>query len=129
MACADDRSVVENEAEISAELQRMMDAHVPHAMSKQRHDLPWLTPELKRECRRKQRDSRLTGPGFQPIGLLTITVDGVLKLLRELNPKKASGPDKVPCFILKELAAELAPAYTHLFSQSLDTGIIPPSWL
>ena len=55
MASADDRSVVENEAEISAELQRMMDAHVPYAMSKQRHDLPWLTPELKRECRRKQR--------------------------------------------------------------------------
>ena len=199
MASADDRSVVENEAEISAELQRMMDAHVPYAMSKQRHDLPWLTPELKRECRRKQRlykkwkrtgraedraryedlhtatraalkrshwgyingilqtglesgdtkpfwkycksqkqdnagvsalkqggqlysdrkkkgdiladqfssvftddasdahrDSRPTGPGFQPVGLLTITVDGVLKLLMELNPKKASGPDKVP---------------------------------
>ena len=55
MASADNRSVVENEAEISAELQRMMDAHVPHAMSKQRHDLPWLTPELKRESRRKQR--------------------------------------------------------------------------
>ncbi len=33
----------------------MMDAHIPHAMSKQRHDVPWLTPELKRECRRKQR--------------------------------------------------------------------------
>ena len=55
MASADDRSVVENEAEISAELQRMMDAHVPHAMSKHRHDVPWLTPELKRKCRRKQR--------------------------------------------------------------------------
>ena len=232
MASADDKSVVDNEAEITAELQRMMDAHVPHAMSKQRHDLPWLTPALKRECRRKQRlynkwkrtgraedkalyddlhtatraalkrshwgyingilqtglesgdtkpfwrycktqkqdgtgvsalkqrgqlysdrkkkgdiladqfssvftddttdtnrDSCLTGPGFAPISPLTITVNGVLKLLRELNPKKASGPDKVPCFLLKELAAELAPVYTHLFRQSLDSGITPPSWL
>ena len=75
------------------------------------------------------RGSRLTGPGFQPIGLLTITVDGVLKLLRELNPKKAIGPDKVPCFLLKELAAELAPVYAHLFTQSLETGITPPAWL
>ena len=33
MASADDQSVIENEAEISAELQRMMDAHVPHAIS------------------------------------------------------------------------------------------------
>ena len=64
------------------------------------------------------RDSRLEGQGYDPIGPLNITVEGVLKLLRELNPKKASGPDKVPCFLLKELAAELAPVYTHLFRQS-----------
>merc|ERR1712237_197686 len=40
MASADNKTVVDNEAEISAELQRMMDAHIPHAMSQQRHDVP-----------------------------------------------------------------------------------------
>ena len=49
--------------------------------------------------------------------------------MRELNPKKAGGPDRVPCFLLNELAAELAPVYTHLFKQSLNTGVTPPSWL
>ena len=30
-------------------------AKIPHKMSKSRNDLPWLTPDLKRKCRRKHR--------------------------------------------------------------------------
>ena len=44
------------------------------------------------------RGSSLTGPGYEPVGPLAITVDGVLKLLWGLYSKKASGPDKVPYF-------------------------------
>ena len=29
--------------------------HVPHKMSKQRVDQPWLTPDLKRRCKKKHR--------------------------------------------------------------------------
>ena len=59
---------------------------------------------------------------------ITVEENGVRKLLRNLNPRKASGPDKIPCRLLKELANELAPALTHLFNQSLRTGEVPSIW-
>jgi len=45
--------------------------------------------------------------------------EGVAKLLKEINPYKASGPDEIPCRVLKELAVELAPVVTALFCQTL----------
>ena len=49
-------------------------------------------------------------------------------MLKELNPNKASGPDKIPCRVLKELAAELAPVVTALFRQTLENGILAIDW-
>ncbi len=53
---------------------------------------------------------------------------GVRKLLSELNASKASGPDNIPCRVLKELADELAPVLTLLYTQSLETGEVPKDW-
>lgn len=53
---------------------------------------------------------------------------GVQKLLANLNPQKAAGPDGIPGKLMKELAVELAPALTLLFTQSLSTGDIPADW-
>ncbi|KAL8565040.1 hypothetical protein ACOMHN_003416 [Nucella lapillus] len=54
--------------------------------------------------------------------------EGVLKLLRNINPNKAPGPDKIPNLVLKECAPNLAPALTTLFQYSLDTGDLPSDW-
>ncbi|KAL8612443.1 hypothetical protein ACOMHN_058571 [Nucella lapillus] len=54
--------------------------------------------------------------------------EGVLKLLRNINPNKAPGPDKTPNLVLKERAPNLAPALTTLFQYSLDTGDLPSDW-
>ncbi|KAL8561583.1 hypothetical protein ACOMHN_024819 [Nucella lapillus] len=54
--------------------------------------------------------------------------EGVLKLLRDINPNKAPGPDKIPNLVLKECAPNLAPALTTLFQYSLDTGDLPSDW-
>ena len=59
---------------------------------------------------------------------LLIQEPGVRKLLRNLKPGKASGPDKIPNRVLLELADELAPPLTALFNQSLYTGVIPSDW-
>ena len=59
---------------------------------------------------------------------ITITVEGVEKLLQNLNPRKASGPDGIPCRLLQSLAKELAPGLTHLFITSLESGKIPEIW-
>ena len=53
---------------------------------------------------------------------ISVSTDRVTKLLKGLNPSKAMGPDELHPRILKELATELGPVFTHLFQQSLDTG-------
>ena len=46
---------------------------------------------------------------------INITLNGVTKLIKDLNPNKASGPDELTPSILKELHEEIAPAVTILF--------------
>ena len=59
---------------------------------------------------------------------IVISEDGVIKLLRGLNPSKAWGPDELHPRVLKELATELGPVFAHLFQQSMDTREIPKEW-
>ena len=59
---------------------------------------------------------------------IAVSKDGVIKLLKGLNPSKALGPDEHPR-VLKELATELGPVFAHLFQQSIDTGEIPKNGL
>ncbi len=76
---------------------------------------------------------RLTGPRFPPSQPLTITVEGVEKLLSNIKVNEASGPDNIPCRILQKLSTELAQMLTvHMISQqseSLSTGKLPSDWL
>ena len=44
-----------------------------------------------------------------------ISKDGVIKLLKGLNPFKGSGPDELHPRALKELATELGPVFAHFF--------------
>ena len=53
-----------------------------------------------------------------------LSTEGVIKLLKGLNPSKALGPDDLLPRVLKELAKELGPVFAHLFHQSLDSGKI-----
>ena len=62
------------------------------------------------------------------MGDITVTEQGVVKLLLKLNPAKACGPDLLPARILKELAHDIAPYLTILFQKSLDTGRVPKDW-
>ena len=59
---------------------------------------------------------------------IAVSKDGVIKLLKGLNPSKALGPDEFYPRVLKELATELGPVFAHLFQQSIDTGEIPKEW-
>ena len=59
---------------------------------------------------------------------IAVSMDGVIKLLKGLNPSKALGPDELHPRVLKELATELGPVLAHLFQQSIDTGEIPKEW-
>ena len=59
---------------------------------------------------------------------IAVSKDGVIKLLKGLNPSKALGADEIHPRVLKELATELGPVFAHLFQQSIDTGEIPKEW-
>ena len=69
------------------------------------------------------------GPSpYSSIPDITITTPGVEKLLSEINPYKAHGPDDIPGRVVRETASVLAPMLAHLFQQSLHSGNIPPEW-
>ena len=57
-----------------------------------------------------------------------VGVNGVCKLLKGLNVRKATGPDAVPTRFLHDFAVELTSIMTKLFQLSLDTGKIPDDW-
>ena len=55
----------------------------------------------------------------QTMPQIEISINGILKLLYNLKPGKAAGPDKIR-LILKELRVELAPIIKVIFERSLD---------
>jgi len=57
--------------------------------------------------------------------LITFSVTGIEHQLNLLNTHKSSGPDCIPAFVLHHCATEIAPILTVIFSQSLNTGLIP----
>ena len=71
----------------------------------------------------------MEGPEYPTIDILNIHIKGVEKLLQKLKVNKASGPDDLPAYILRETATEIAPVLTAIFNQSLKTGTLPEDWL
>ena len=59
---------------------------------------------------------------------IEFTAPGIEKLLNNLNPAKASGPDMAPARILKLASKELAQVLSLIYQQSYDTGQVPSDW-
>ena len=55
------------------------------------------------------------GEPSPPMPDIDITTEGILTLLRKLNPKKATGPDMMPARVLKEMADQCAPYLRVIF--------------
>ena len=62
------------------------------------------------------------------IGSLIVTLPGVIKQLTSLKPNKASGPDQIPPWFLKEYTHEIGPILTLIYQASIDSGIVPSRW-
>ena len=89
---------------------------------RQQFDSVFSNPEPPIQATFKEED-RL--PTIQPI---TINSLGIKKLLSNLNPNKAIGPDKIPGHFLKFFSDDLADIYQVLFQASLDQGVLPADW-
>ena len=57
-----------------------------------------------------------------------IDLNGILKLIANLKPDKAPGPDGIKPVVLTEFREEIAPVIQLLFQRSLATGKIPADW-
>ena len=54
---------------------------------------------------------------------ITVNIQGVAKLLSDLNPNKACGPDNISPRLLKEIANEIAPHHWLFYSRHLCNRI------
>ena len=50
------------------------------------------------------------------------------KLLKDLNPHKAAGPDQIKPLVLQKLRDVIAPILQVIFQRSLNTGRVPKDW-
>ena len=62
--------------------------------------------------------------GIQPMNEITVSEEGVIKLLADLSPFKATRPDEIAPWVLKTTAQEIGLALTIIFQHSLDTGVV-----
>ena len=83
-------------------------------LNKQYHSV--FTPEHEDEQIPNLNDN------YPSMNEIYITVNCTQKLLQNLNPSKATGPDEIPSRILKQYAQEFAPHLTHIFNISLSRG-------
>ena len=59
---------------------------------------------------------------------ITFTESEVFVSLTSLKPNKASGPDNLHSQVLKNCAESLAKPLFLLFTQSMNTGMLPSDW-
>ena len=57
-----------------------------------------------------------------------LTIQEVQESLLALDTTKATGPDGIPCRLLKETARQIAPSLTQLYNLSLLQGVLPEDW-
>ena len=65
---------------------------------------------------------------FHEIENIDITLNGVVKLLKDLNPTKSPRPDNLGPKVLKELADEIGPLPLLIYRKSLQTSEVPEDW-
>ena len=52
------------------------------------------------------------------------TTNGIQKLLEDLKPGKAAGPDNIPTWILKVCVIQIAPILQIAFTQTFNSGTL-----
>ena len=56
---------------------------------------------------------------------IKVSENGILELLKDLNPYKAAGPDELKPLVLRELREVKAPMLVIIFQRSVETGRVP----
>ena len=67
----------------------------------------------------------LQGNPYPEMSNILISQEDVQKLLKKINPHKASGPDMISARILKDLSDVIAPSLTVIIQRTLTHGEVP----
>jgi len=62
---------------------------------------------------------------------IQIDPKGIKKLIINLDPRKAGGPDLISAYLLKTFAVKVeyfVPCISHIFQKSLEEGMVPRDW-
>ena len=59
---------------------------------------------------------------------LILSVNGILKLPKDLSPHKAAEPDHIKPLVLRELREVPAPVIQVIFQKFIDSGVVPADW-
>ena len=74
-------------------------------------------------------DIKDLGPSPHPtMPPINIQVAGVVKMLKNIQVHKASGPDNISNRLLKSIAVQIGPAFTTFFQSSVKQGHLPKQW-
>ena len=73
----------------------------------------------------KPDECLITTPHMESI---TVSTNGIAKLLKDLNLHKAAGPDQIKPLVLQRLRDVIAPILQVIFQRSLNTGRVPKDW-
>ena len=71
----------------------------------------------------------LKGNPSPDISHLEIFEEGVNKLLSNVNPRMANGPDNISNRVLKDCATNIAPYATTIYQKSHEVGSVPDDWI
>ena len=66
--------------------------------------------------------------GAEKLENISINKEMIEKELKEMDKNKASGPDEISCWVLKECAEELSVPLMIIFDDSLRQGKLPECW-
>lgn len=65
---------------------------------------------------------------FDDVTDINVNIEGIQKVLANLDHKKASSPDEIPILFLQLVSEELAPVLTKMFQLYLNTYTISQNW-
>ena len=106
--------------------------NVSCAQIKDKNGILQANPEIKANILNDQFSSvdkpSMKTPPQKTMDDIVISPLGIQKLLSKIKPFKATGPDNIPPFILKELSHEIAPIFSILFQASLFQSKLPADW-
>ena len=68
------------------------------------------------------------GQPYSSMSDIPVTMEGMEKLLKKINPSKACGPNMIPAGILRDMVEGISPILTTLFQRTIDLGELPEDW-